>query len=292
MELSPAAMGESRGAAMSEVDRRLALAAECAGACRRDGTEVIILSGSAGMGVADSGSDIDLYVICDSAAASVPDAGSLSRLGLRPLTALPTRRGGWLQRHRCEDILIDIEGVPRSAVSATLDAVLVANEVDPEKQKVIRGLLDAVALAGTDEWQLWCRRLAAYPDQLGINMLRRHVRFEPLLRLKRRTLDRDDPLAFYSRLVVVMVNVLGTLAGLNRYYVGAAPGILKWTDFHLQRMQNVPSGTAQRLKAALRDPSDPNLADVEGLILETLDRVDAACPAVSTQRARAALLYR
>jgi hypothetical protein len=270
----------------SETHKRVALATEWAQAYVRGGDEVIILSGSAGMGVADAKSDVDLYVFSHAVTAIPDHTEPLSKFGHCRLFDLPTRRGGRIGRYLFEGIMVDIEHVPMAAVNSTIDAVLLGNEIDPEKQKVIRGLLDAVALCGAEQWRFWCQKLAAYPRQLSINMLRRHVNFEPLLRLKQRTLNRDDPLAFFGRLVAVMVNIVGTLAGLNGYYLGVAPGILKWTDLHLSRMQNLPMGTAERLKVSLRDPSDCNLTDLTVLICQILDRVDDAFPDVPTRRAR------
>ncbi len=274
----------------SETHKRVSLATQWAQAYVCGGDEVILLSGSAGLGVADAKSDVDIYVFSHSVTAISDRAQLLSNFGLCRLFELPTRRGGRLGRYLFEGMTVDIEHVPMVAVNSTIDAVLVGNEIDPEKQKVIRGLLDAVALCGAEQWRLWCQKLAAYPRQLSVNMLRRHVNFEPLLRLKQRTLNRDDPLAFFGRLVAVMVNIVGTLAGLNKYYLGVAPGILKWTDLHLSRMHNLPTGTAEQLKVSLRDPSDCNLADLAVLISQILDRVDDAFPDVPTRRARSFLM--
>lgn len=261
---------------------RIQLAAGWARACTRQGNEMIILSGSAGAGNADDHSDVDLYVFVDALAASTSNEDSLLQLGLRKTFALPTKRGGLLERYIFQDMAVDIELVPRAVLTRTLDAVLIKGDVDPEKQKVIRGLLDAVALYGQEEWELWCRKLEPYPRQLAINMVRAHMHFEQLVRLKRRTLERDDPLAFCSRLVVAMVNIVGTLAGLNAYYWGADPAILKWTDVHLSRMQRRPPETGQRIKAGLRDPSDSNLRDLENLVNEVLDLVEVTFPEVPT----------
>ncbi len=264
-----------------ESERRLALARRCAPACAAD--EVVILSGSAGFGIADERSDVDLYVFGNG-----PKKGEdrFAKHGLRKVFETPTRRGGTLARHVVDGIAFDVEVVPRLEVERVLDAVLREHDVDPEKQRMVRGLLDAVPIAGVSDWKAWCERLAEYPPQLGFNMLRAHLHFERLADMKRRTLDRGDTLAFYGRLTGTLVNALGSLAGLNRYYLGVAAHVLKWTDVHLGRMSALPAGATERMKAALRQPTDGRMEDLDALISEILDLVDRMAPQVPTRYVR------
>jgi hypothetical protein len=117
-------------------------------------------------------------------------------------------------------------------------------------------------------------------------MIRAHLRFEPLVRLKRRTLERGDPLAFTATLTNCIVHLVGVLAGLNGYYLAAAPGLLKWTDLHLSRMRIRPEGIATLIGEAIREPSDENLGALEELISGVFDVVEKAFPDVSTRTAR------
>ncbi len=267
-------------------DERLALAAKWARALALRGDEVVLLSGSAGLGIADDHSDIDLYVFNGGASEAIFDNSALRGFGLCKVFAAATRRGGTLERYALGGILVDIEQLPREALLQTIDAVLLEFDVDPAKQKVLRGLLDAIALNGEAEWQCWCARLAAYPRQLAINMIRAHLRFDPLVRVKRRTLLRGDPMAFSGSLTVFLAQIVGVLAGLNHYYLGAAPGLLKWTDLHLSRMQAVPSTAVDFIHAVLRDPSDHHLTALEHLARDLFAAVDSAFPEVSTHTAR------
>jgi hypothetical protein len=264
-----------------ESERRLALARRCAPACAPD--EVVILSGSAGFGIADERSDVDLYVFGNG-----PKKGEdrFAKHGLRRVFETPTPRGGMLVRHEVDGITLDVEVVPRLEVERVLNAVLREHDVDPEKQRMVRGLLDAVPIGGASEWKAWCERLQEYPPQLGLNMLRAHLHFQRLSEMKRRTLDRGDPLAFYGRLTDTLVNALGSLAGLNRYYLGVAAHLLKWTDVHLGRMSAVPANAAERLKAALRQPTDERMEDLDALIVEILDLVERMAPQVHTRYVR------
>jgi hypothetical protein len=269
-----------------ESQRRIELAQRCSTAYVDDGSEVIIVSGSAGLGMADERSDLDMYVFCEAGKKLRNREDRLSQFGLRKAFETPTSRGSTLERYVLDDLTVDVEVVPKPVVEKVLAAVLCEHDIDPEKQKVVRGLLDAVPIAGADAWEEWCRRLATYPSELGIHMVGSHLRFARLVDMKRRTLDRGDPLAFYSRLTGTMLNSLGSLAGLNHYYLGIAPRILKWTDVHLGRMTNLPTRASERIKAGLREPTDECLEDLQALIGDILCLVDQMVPEVQTQHVR------
>ena len=211
---------------------------------------------------------------------------NLERHGLRRVLSLPTSRGGMLHRFWCGGISVDVETVPIGAIERTLDDILLRHDTDPFKQKVARGILDAEAIYGKSQWTQWCDRLADYPVELAQKMIRAHLHFEKTSELKQRTLGRGDALAFYSRLSAVLLNVVGTLAGLNRYYLGVAPAVMKWTDFHLSRMDLILPNTAMRMEACLREPSDANLKDIDALVQQVLALVDRASPATTTEYIR------
>jgi hypothetical protein len=267
-------------------DERLALAEKCANALAIRGDEVILLSGSAGLGIADDQSDIDLYVFSGLTSDADFEDTAFRGVGLRKVFAARTRRGGSLGRYALDGILVDIEHLPREVILRTIDAVLLKFDVDPMRQKIVRGLLDGIALHGETEWRGWCERLMSYPRQLAVNMVRAHLHFDPLLRLKRRTLLRNDYLAFFGGLSVFLVHLVGVLAGLNRYYLGAAPGLFKWTDLHLHRMEAVPSMAADLIRASLREPSDAHLMALEDLVRDLFAAIDSELPEVLTGTAR------
>jgi hypothetical protein len=278
--------GVKRRLLSRQSDERLALAAKWVHALATRGDEVVLLSGSAGLGIADDHSDIDLYVFNGGTSEAELDNAMLRDFGLRKVFTARTRRGGSVGRYALDGVLVDIEHLPREALLQTIDAVVLKFDVDPMRQKVLRGLLDAIALHGEAEWQGWCGRLAVYPRQLAVNMIRAHLRFDSLWRLKRRTLLRGDHLAFFGALALFLTHLLGVLAGLNRYYLGAAPGILKWTDLHLRRMQAVPSTASDLIRASLSEPSDTHLMALEYLVRDLFSAIDSTFPEVSTSTAR------
>jgi hypothetical protein len=191
-----------------------------------------------------------------------------------------------LERFLYNDISVDVETVSITEIERTINEVLLEYDIDPLKQKIVRGIIDARVIHGEPQWSQWSQRMDKYPDQLAHNMLRAHLHFERTSDLKQRTLDRGDALAFYGRLSAVVLNVVGTLAGLNRYYLGVAYEILKWTDFHMSRMRLVAPDTATRMDACLREPSDANLKDMDILVQQVLAMVDRASPDVTTKYIR------
>lgn len=251
--------------------------------------DVVLLSGSAGLGIADQSSDVDIFVFTDREIPSDPADALPACEDFRLTFQALTRRGGVLQRWSQHGILVDVERLPKLHVLDTLERLLVRHDPDATCQKVARGLLDAVPLSGASAWQDWCTRLSTYPDGLARAMIRSHLALEPLRRLRARTLEREDPLAFGCGLAAFQLHVLGLLAGLNRYLLPAAPGLMKHTRHHLARMRWQPPGLERSLSLTWQDPCDSNLSCLEQIAMTVLDEADARHPEISTARCRCQL---
>ena len=78
---------------------RLALAASWAETLASRDDDVVLLSGSAGLGIADDHSDIDLFVFSDDVLEVGSDNSALRDFGLHRMFAARTLRGG------CSDVM-------------------------------------------------------------------------------------------------------------------------------------------------------------------------------------------
>jgi hypothetical protein len=265
-------------------DQLQRLAARVAPSLAPDG-QCVILCGSAAAPWADRASDIDLYVFTDSSERDghdwQPPLDNAAKV-----FADRSQRGGWFSRWSLSGVVMDVEWVPRSFVDRVLGDVVRCNDVDPEKQQTIRGLIDCQVLSGRSVHAAWLEAICPYPDALAVAMVRRHLRLRDLVRIRARTLDRGDTLAFYAQASAVMLDLVGMLAGVNRYYLGVSPDRAKWLPLHLNRMPCKPPNMTVRVDRGLRKPSEDNLADLNCLGEEVLTIVEGAFPQLWTRHVR------
>jgi hypothetical protein len=161
-------------------------------------------------------------------------------------------------------------------------AVLERFEADSPMQKVLGGVLEGLPLYG-DAVIATLKAKAAYPDELRIAMVEKHLGFWPTELMRRMIADRGDLLWLSEVLVDAQKNVLGILMGLNRLY--------HWGEY--KRLHALASGLsiaperfADRLRAAQRAAPEAAIDVIGDLADETLTLVEERLPAVDVATAR------
>lgn len=254
-----------------------------------DGLAFAALTGSVARGLADESSDIDVYLYWhDLDVDVVSDTGRLEGITSSRAFAVPTA-AGWFEKHVAAGRYVDVESVPVARLAAAATAADTGSEL-PGLHALAAGLRDAVPLVGGDELGRWRRRLV-YGDRLATADVGRLVpRLLAPSALYELTFRRDDVLSFHARVSDVLLAAIGLLAAANRRFVPA--GEPKWLRWHVAGLEVRPPRFWQRVDEGLLRPSPAAMADLDALLGEVLDIVDAAVASPATARGRVALALR
>ena len=88
----------------------------------------------------------------------------------------------------------------------------------------------------------------------------------------------------------MLLDAVALLAAANRVCLPVDDP--KWLPWQLDRLAVAPPAMAARIDRALREPSPAAMADLDALVTEVLDIVDALVPGGDTRAARFALRLR
>jgi predicted nucleotidyltransferase len=182
-----------------------------------------ILTGSAGRGDADFYSDVDLLLYVD----QLPSEERLA--------AIRTAVGGTapLTRHRLDhfcgeefdlhEVRTEVSFFPVERIEWRLDELRDRpEEIEPEIQKVVQGMLEGLPLYGKELIQRWQARLSDYPEPLRRATIERCWNFFPLWYHGEAMAERDAELWRLEVLLEAAFNLLGVVAALNRIYSRAS----------------------------------------------------------------------
>lgn len=251
-----------------------------------------MITGSAAEGKADFFSDLDMTAYHDVLPAEHDleqarmGAGGGERLWLMGDRA----DGSFAESFLLEGVECQIGHATIAAWERDMDLVLEKLEVDSPVQKAFTGVQICLPLLGDELIQAWRKRLSLYPDALQRAMVEKHLTFFPLWGLETRMGGRDTTVWIYQSLVESCHNILAILAGLNRLY---------FTTFQFKRMasfvsqmQIAPAEFAPRIEALFISPPSEAAVQLERLVSETLDLVDAHLPDIDTSKARKRIGWR
>jgi hypothetical protein len=257
----------------------------------RPGCEFVVLGGSPSRGLSDAYSDLDIVVYWKAAdEAWLQSAPAEARGGKRVVFRKMDPEGVWYESYHFGTLKADFGHVTMDKWAKEADRALVAFDPDPELQKELGGFLDSVVLFGEEKAAPWKARVAAYPDELAKRAVKHHMRFIQPGSLEHQGLDRGDVLYAYDGALMILKNLLGILAGLNRSYFGSMEP--RWVEFELSRWAIKPERAWERMRSVLQGDLRQGLAVLDALVLEVLDLVDRHLPEHDTKRLRGLLANR
>jgi hypothetical protein len=245
---------------------------------------VALIAGSVARGIADQASDLDLYLYWDPVDRDLLcDSNRLRTLGSQCLFAVRTETGVF-EKHRLRGRMIDVESVGISVIDDVIAQIDGGSAMSPAVEKTVAGLIDGVALVGQEELATWQSRLR-YTDDLARAQVEAHMTgLLPPKLLYELTLGRGDALSFFARLSTVLLHAVGLTAAASRAFVAVTEP--KWLPWQIGRMELAPPHMAERINTALLHPSVAAMRDLDDLLREVLDLVDASVPRADTSVGR------
>jgi hypothetical protein len=245
----------------------------------------ILLTGSSAEGISDHFSDLDLIVYYEELPS--PDQLAAARAAMQATDARAlagNETESFIEGYVLQGVECQVAHLTIAAWERDMRAVLEDCEPATLVEKAIIGLLDGVALHGSDLIARWQAHTANYPEGLAQATVAHHLRFFPLWLSPEWWRERDATIFFHQMLVEACLNLLGVLAGLNHVY---------FSSFQFKRLHRftgtlrlTPERLAERLDELFaRDPVVAGMA-LECLVEETIALVEAHLPAVDTSAAR------
>lgn len=245
----------------------------------------VVLGGSVARGIADSNSDLDLFVFCH----DYPSERFRSEV------VAGLQGEGWKQHDNQLDrgILrdcfhgaghrVDIEHVRVNSCESAIEDVMCRHDTDREKQGLLGGLLDSLSLHDTGIVEKWKSRISRYPDGLQRKVLEENLSVDPLWIPEIYARNREDHLYLWEAMSSVGNSILGLLHGLNRMY---QPSEYKRVPLLLSRVKAAPPNIADRWQSVFQNGSVDAVRELETIVLEIFGLVEACCPDIDVATAR------
>lgn len=262
-----------------ESQRRVAIAQRVADAHRGidDASLLSFVSGSTVDEVADALSDVDMSVIFD----ALPDETRL-RQACRQVGGDwfwqqgDLAEGGLVVAFHVDGIEVQIGYCTAATLDADIDDILLRHNPDTPNHKLAEGVLKALPLAGAGRLAALQQRLAAFPPELGLAMVRHGLAAPMPWRAATQLLQRDAALWCREIQVDACYRLLLVLCGLNGRY---------FTRFQVKRLHGLaarlaiaPPALADRIEALLQAPPRQAFAALHALEGEVLALVAQGLP--------------
>lgn len=252
-----------------------------------------MVTGSAAKGLSDNYSDLDLTIYYQD---ELPNEDALAQI--RQQHGAPDRKwllgdraeGGFAEAYDLHGIEVQIGHTTIATWEADMAKVLLELDCDSPLQKAMEGTLACQALYGEAYIGAWKERLTAYPPALAEAMVKKHLAFFPIWGLEPHFRTRHATIWYYQTLVEAAQNIVGVLAGLNHLYFTTFQ--FKRMGRFFQQMDIAPPNLAARMERLFGDDQPNALAEVEGLVAETITLVEIHMPTIDTMRAKRRLGWR
>lgn len=247
----------------------------------------VALAGSVALGYADRSSDIDLSVFWADPPTGKERRDIIKRAGKGGRSRFPFHgnAGGWSEEFEVGGVAIDVRHMTVEATERILADVLERADPSLAKQQHLAMLLSALPLSGSSVLTQWQQQALVYPHELGVAMVRTHLKFPPRWE-QERLAERNEWLLLYDSLCLVEKHLLLVLLGLNRLYY---PGFRR-VDRLMEQMPIAPLHLVSRFKQVFDIVSIDARASVyqlHDLIEETFRLVEMHLREVDTAQARA-----
>lgn len=244
----------------------------------------ILLTGSVPLNDVDAASDVDLILYLnepftkeeyDAEVAEAKATGGDLHFG--------DHDQGFGVWHFIDGRKVDFGFGLKSQTDEILDALLVKHDPNPTYQLIARGILNGEALKDDGSIAAWQQRLSDYPAPLAEATIKNCLKFMPAWVMREMGAKRDDPFLVYECALPASSNLCGILAALNRRY---HPGKAKRLDKFAAELTIAPRDFARRLRAVFDLPLLEGVNELEALVRETFDLVDAHSPNIDTTACR------
>ena len=252
----------------------------------REGIRMIVLGGSPSRGWSDAYSDLDIIVYWDTIDTEWLETAPLERFGGRraAFRKMDEAGGIYLEQNYFGTLKVDVAHVTMEVWERMVDDVLLRHEASPEIQKSLGGFLESKVLHGEELAAKWKERIKLYPDELALAMIKRHMLFFQPGVLQHQALDRGDILYYYDGLCMILKNLLGILAGLNKVYF--SPAEPRWLARELEGMRIKPDRMWERIRSIFESERPEAIEILEDLTAEVLDLLEERMPEIDLTRLR------
>lgn len=271
-----------------EVQRRVAIAQRVADAhaALGDASLMALVSGSTVEDLVDERSDVDMSI----ALATLPAEEAL-RAACRQVGGAEWiwklgdwADGGGVVAFQEDGIEVQIAYCTHDKLRHDLDELLLRHNPDTPLHKLAEGVLKAQPLAGAEALRALQQRLAAFPPELGLAMIRQGLAKPMPWRIVPQLLQRDAGIWLRELQVEACYRLLLMLCGLNGRY---------FTRFQLKRqgrlaslLRLAPARLSERMDALLAAPPLQAFALLHELEGEVLGLVAQHRPEVDLATAR------
>lgn len=249
--------------------------------------KAIVVVGSVGTQRATSYSDIDTVLFYE----KLPDRKMLEEAMKfnkgESWQILSEDKEGFLDTYRVNGVECQFSHGLASWYENILKEVLEKYSTDRVHHVVLFGLQDALPLYGEAFIDRIKTRIAQYPRQLSVRLVNEHLKFPPIDELRYRTMREDNKLRYYEILTKIATNILGILVGLNKMYM---PRTFSKMNSLIGRFEVKPENLYERLNGLFTQEQEAALMEINKLILETVDIVEAHLSEVDVKSFRKAYL--
>jgi predicted nucleotidyltransferase len=248
------------------------------------GIEAIVVGGSVARGYSDAYSDIELILYWD----QPPDQDVRQAIiaDLRAEFRYPAIDPSHDSALLIEGFPVDLWHIPVAHPLAAMQAVLEEYSIDLDAGSILDTVGACVPVYGEEIVQQWKKRVAVYPDALTIRFLETYLSHFHLRNIHLAA-HRDDLTTFYYILSLMQRTLFLCLLALNRVYFPT----FKWMYQVLDSMPLAPAHLGPRLRQMLGEPPLRAVAQLHGVLAETLALAEVQYPKLDTAYARYRLNY-
>jgi hypothetical protein len=257
---------------------------------RNPKVKVVMVAGSVGRGCVDSYSDVEVDVYYSQPPTEAERVAAVEGCGAT-VERLGQDEDEWEER-------MSIGGFPAHTSTflvATMERYLIdvidRCELAPDAQTRLFSLQHAAPLTGHEQVERWRSRAAVYPEGLSHAMLEANLPFRRFWYAGEMLAARGDVPALYELVIEVARQLIAALHGLNRIYLPTPEG-LKGMGEMIDRMQLKPDDLSDRLEQAFRGQPALVVYELEELIADTLELVEAHVPDFDTGPFRVSVVKR
>lgn len=218
-----------------------------------DTSMLALVSGSTVEDLVDARSDIDMSIAFTTLPAEEALRGACRRVGGEWAWQLGQwADGGGVVSFPAEGIEVQIAYATHSKLQHDLDDLLLRHNPDTPLHKLAEGLLKARPLVGADALTALQQRLAAFPPELGLAMIRHGLATPMPWRIVPQLLQRDAGIWLRELQVDACYRLLLILCGLNgRYFTRFQ---VKRQGLLASRLSRAPERLAERMDTLLSAP--------------------------------------
>jgi hypothetical protein len=243
----------------------------------RDDIQMAVLSGSPPKGLSDEYSDLDIIVFWKKIDVEWLEQNPLSEIMCdRKYFRKMGEADIYLESQYFGELKADFGHLTMVVWEEMVGDVLERHKADPSSLGSIAGFMTSLPLFGDELVDEWKARLAPYPEELAVKIVRQNRRFFVPGYLLNQAYRRGDVLAYYDGLCVMIKNLLNILAGLNRMYFSTEEP--RWIGYYLDRMAIKPEATWERIQRALASDGEEGAEILEGLMADVLGLIREHMP--------------